>query len=296
MFGKKWHFGSDLLRPVRHVFGHAQSPFAAQIGQLAYWLNRFDSLRVSAIIQIMKGLAGNKVRTITCKGCGETVTRRIRPGQLYCSLPCYRRSERPERQKVRFMACELCGTGFSYPPSRTAARFCSAVCQTQWQGRNREAFSCKTCSATFTWSASRRKVGNPTYCSLACRDADPERRTQLLWMVAKQAGVSPNKLEAAGYAMLDGLAVPYSKQVVMLDRFCVDALVDGRVVVQFDGDYWHGHQERFPEPSKRQRDRMSKDRGIDTVLTREGFRVVRLWESDFMRSPAACAKRIMDAL
>lgn len=228
------------------------------------------------------------VRTITCIGCGTTVTKRMQASARYCSLPCYRSSQRPARKTGEESTCEGCGVPIYRRPSHQR-RFCSKACANEWQRRSKLHTRCIVCDSPIVCSPSQARL----YCGLACRDADPTRRDMLIAMNARQQELYPNAVEVAGYALLDRLGVPYVKQYVVGGKFCVDAyLPDAGLVVQFDGDYWHGHPATFPNPDHRQRRRMALDRSQDAYMAAMGLRVARFWASQIEREPDA----VMSAL
>lgn len=234
----------------------------------------------------MKGSLGYKVRTITCAACGKTVTGHLRPAQQYCSADCYRHSQKPQRKTGETFPCAVCGEPVYIPQCRLGQEryFCSKAHADDWQGRNKTEHVCKVCGKTFRWSPSRAKAYNITYCSLACRDADPERHAMLIAMNAKQQRMRPNHIEQTGYAILDSLGIAYTPQHVIGGKFCVDAfLPDSNVVVQFDGDYWHGNPAKFPAPDARQRRRMTLDASQDAYMVKCGYTVIRVWASDLER-------------
>lgn len=238
------------------------------------------------------------LRTITCQACAKTVTRRMRDGQRFCSHPCYTGAPKLHRRTGADRSCRQCGTRFYARKARSGAFLCSVGCANEWQGRRKDSYACKMCGKAFRWSPSRKVTQKPTYCTQACRDADPARAEMLRGMNAKQArSMGPNKLEQGAYAMLDRLGVSYQPQHMIGGRFCVDAFVpDAKLVVQFDGDYWHGHPLRFPDPAPRQQRRMALDRSQDAYMAACGYRVLRLWESDLRRDAEACAVRITAAI
>lgn len=105
------------------------------------------------------------------------------------------------------------------------------------------------------------------------------------------------KPEVVGYGILDALALSYEPQYVIGGKFCVDAFIpNAGVVVQFDGDYWHGHSQRFPNPDSRQRKRMRLDKSQDQYMKACGYSVVRIWESDLMKNPEAVTARLRQLL
>lgn len=119
----------------------------------------------------------------------------------------------------------------------------------------------------------------------------------LLSMTAKQSLGRQTKPEQIGYAILDSIGVDYIPQYVIGAKFCVDAFVpSAKLVVQFDGNYWHGHPALFPTPDARQQRRMSLDRSQDAYMAASGFRVVRVWECDLLKEADAVRHRLLSLL
>jgi len=249
---------------------------------------------------LAKGKEGYKIRTIECVACGMTITGHMREKQKYCSLECYRSSPRPQRKTGEERACEVCGEMtyvHSFRIKKISAFFCSPEHANEWQGRNKDTYNCKICGCEFKWSASRKTQTTPTYCTPVCRDADPSRRDKLIQMNVDQATAKPNKLEIAGYSILDSIGLPYLRQELLFDKFCVDAVYpDRKLVVQFDGDYWHGHPVKFPTPDDRQTRRMWMDRAQDAYFSKVGYDVIRIWESDVKTAPVVVGAMIRKAL
>lgn len=246
-----------------------------------------------------KGKLGYKVRTITCVVCSKVVTDHMRSGQKYCSLKCYRNSPRPQRKTGKDIPCDVCGTLAYFSGKRLNQKnfFCSVEHANEWQSRNKDAYTCKTCGTEFLWSPSRKRQTNPTYCTVSCRDADPARSERLIRMNVEQSKGKTTKLELAGYGILDRIGVDYERQHLLFDRFCVDAAFpDLRLVVQFDGDYWHGHPVNFPNPDKRQKKRMWIDKGQDAFLRKRDYQIIRIWEFDMKSNPDSIHLKLSDAI
>jgi len=121
----------------------------------------------------------------------------------------------------------------------------------------------------------------------------------------------PNKLELAGYAILDSIGVLYIRQKRLVEKFVVDAfLPESDIVVQFDGDYWHGNPAKYkkfadlskaPDSAFRplnkvQRMNMRKDAGQNAYLRKCGYTVLRFWESDVKTNPGEVRSKILAAL
>ena len=76
-----------------------------------------------------------------------------------------------------------------------------------------------------------------------------------------------------------------------------------RVALFVDGCFWHNCQKhcRLPEAnhnywkSKISRN-AQRDKRVNRELRKSGWRVVRIWEHDLVKNPAACMRRIQKAL
>jgi DNA mismatch endonuclease, patch repair protein len=83
-----------------------------------------------------------------------------------------------------------------------------------------------------------------------------------------------------------------------------------RLAVFADGDMWHGNawrlrgldrlEEMFPNNTefwtKKIRRNIERDREVTSRLTKDGWTVVRLWESDILADPDAAASKVLEAL
>jgi len=238
-----------------------------------------------------KGVASR--RTFTCETCGAESYGFDNRNKRWCSRACAASARRTGERR----SCAQCGTDFYVTAGRAAdgggGRFCSLTCHNTHQGRGKTEHSCAVCGTTFRWSPSRSASGayRITYCSLACRDADPARRAQLLEMNTAQQAGRTTRAEATGYALLDALGVDYLRQEPFAGKFTPDATIPaGRLVVQFDGDYWHDRDGTSAEP--RIRRRVALDRSQDAYIRACGWQVLRLWESDLLTDPGACTERL----
>lgn len=135
------------------------------------------------------------------------------------------------------------------------------------------------------------------YCSTACRDACPEFAARLIKMIADQQAGNTNANERRGYRLLGELGVIFLPQHTIAGKFCVDAFVPhANLVVQFDGDYWHSNPALFPDPDARQARRAQLDRSQDAYLTKCGYRVLRLWDSEMKANPGHARAQLLAAI
>lgn len=233
-----------------------------------------------------------KERTITCQKCGKVSTKRRPDGQKFCSLACYRASEKPERKTGRERECGSCGKAiWVRPNAEKPVNYCSVACFNKAQSR-KVRYVCKVCGSPFEWSPSRVKENNPTYCSVGCRTACPEwkRNSVIAGNLAQQNAKEPSSLERAGCALLDAIGVEYKTQVLIGDKFTVDVFVPSRnLVIQWDGDYWHGYG---VAKDNRQKKRVKLDRSQDAYMRKAGFKVLRFWEHEVKNEGESVSENI----
>ena len=81
-----------------------------------------------------------------------------------------------------------------------------------------------------------------------------------------------------------------------------DFVVEKKVLVFCDGDFWHGYRysRKKKPPKKFWRDKiernMERDRKVSRKLRADGWSVVRLWEHDIETSPEKCVGKIRRCL
>jgi G:T-mismatch repair DNA endonuclease (very short patch repair protein)/endogenous inhibitor of DNA gyrase (YacG/DUF329 family) len=95
----------------------------------------------------------------------------------------------------------------------------------------------------------------------------------------------PSKLEERLRQFLTELGVAFEASVIVKAHFVVDVRI-GQLIIQADGDYWHGHP-RFEQLTDRQRAQQKRDRAQDAYLQACGYAVLRIWESDLTRERLA---------
>ena len=249
-------------------------------------------------------LLSRRIKTVgrsrTCSRCGSAFATSPRSTRKYCSPRCAHGGPQPSRRTGRDVSCAFCGTQFYATGerlNRSANLFCCIEHANLYQARNKANLECKVCGTRFRRSPAQQRKSKTIYCSLKCRDADPTVRIHLLRMNQMQQGKHPNKLESAGFAMLADMGLEFEAHPLFKGKFCVDALLEkSRIVVQFDGDYWHGNPAVFPDPSARQKKRIARDESQDAYMSACGYNVIRIWETDMKKRAGAVRERLTAAI
>ncbi len=77
-----------------------------------------------------------------------------------------------------------------------------------------------------------------------------------------------------------------------------DFVVEKKLLVFCDGDFWHGYQynrkKKLPKKFWREKieRNMRRDRKVTRKLRADGWSVVRLWEHDIEKNPRSCLRKI----
>jgi very-short-patch-repair endonuclease len=56
--------------------------------------------------------------------------------------------------------------------------------------------------------------------------------------------------------------------------------INKKTIIECDGDYWHGNPNKYILPNEFQLKQIEEDKTRTEELIDQGFRVIRLWESD----------------
>lgn len=240
----------------------------------------------------------------------NNVTSKPRPCEK-CGQPFLPRSNIARRcDACCTYTCRHCGKSF-VSRRRRAIAFCSVECTNAWQNTSaarekarRTTIStrgsgvvqeCVTCGEPFYVPGWRLKR-TVKYCQHACRDyhADMQGINRVLRFPAHKEA---NTLEAAGRAILDSIGVPYSEQEVIGGKFVVDALLpEHRIIIQWDGDFWHANPAVYSSLHPIQQSNVNRDRACNAYLAKCGYTVLRFWETEVHASPSTVAEAIRECL
>lgn len=111
---------------------------------------------------------------------------------------------------------------------------------------------------------------------------NPDKRNEVMGKLreghARLNRDKPSKPELKCGQHLTELGIHYASQFIIKNKFVVDFKI-GNIILQVDGEYWHGHP-RFEPLTDRQTNQRKRDAAQDKYLTACGYEVVRVWERD----------------
>lgn len=213
---------------------------------------------------------------------GKTVVNRGK----FCSRQCCQK----HRKNGKILKCEQCKKETSksnWQLKKHKHFFCSRVCANKFQICKKVKLNCKMCNCVFevypsTIKHSKLRKQKTQYCSLKCSNLDPQKLENLRINRAKQnKNKKPNKLEVAGNLILNELKLKFKEQHLINNKICVDVFIKKyNLIIQWDGDYWHGKKIKNNIPDERQKHRMDLDYSQDRYLKKCGYNILRFWESE----------------
>jgi very-short-patch-repair endonuclease len=234
-----------------------------------------------------------------CSKACESLDERLQANRQE-ALAQGRETIRKRPKAIVMKLCPQCGESFEVDRCDAEARvYCSRGCSARGRTGAWVDATCAnaSCGDSFSYPAWRLNYNVPTYCSVGCLTSDPANAARLGDAREALRKGRRTRLEIAGSLLLDELGLAHEQQVVIGGKFAVDALLANvPVAVEWDGDYWHGNPDRFPEPDARQLKQMGEDRSKNAYLAACGLVVVRIWESALKHDRDACAKRILAAV
>lgn len=237
--------------------------------------------RVTMCSRECKAIASRKYKK--CPQCNKEYYGANRRGK-YCSQECKTQATLARKKRT----CPICKSSFyaTYEGQKT----CSIQCGNALQGSNKVELECVNCQRIFKLSPSLVNLRGYTakYCSIECRNKHWEKSgwSKLRQLNAEQQLHKPTKLELLGYRLLEELGVEFHPQFEVKEKFLVDAFIpNGKIVIQFDGDYWHGNPIKYPLLNERQKKQRLKDESQNKYLIACGYKVIRIWESDIKANP-----------
>lgn len=222
----------------------------------------------------------------------------LRAERKYCSLGCFRTGPRILLKKGEYRKCIICSREIYVIKARLDSNnFCSKPCHDVYQSK-KISIKCIICDKDFLLSPSTVKRG-VRYCGISCRNKCEKwkRNSVIQANIVQCRKIGLNKLELLGQSIIKSLNLPYEEQFLLEDRFLVDIFIPSlKVVIQWDGDYWHGYRKigDLNPLTDRQRKRSNLDKSQDKYLSNREYKILRFWEHDVKNDRENVLKSIKD--
>ena len=213
------------------------------------------------------------------KCCGVTFSKRMK-GKPLAPEHLAKINAKKTRDHVRVegdFECGMCGKKFD---SNTSLRSHKSYC-THRADHPDEDTKCPECEEVFSSHRGMKIHVSIVHCDVFRTD----QRAQRIKESKKKSKVRlDSKAEKAFFEKLSNIFSDLERNFVIHDYFHVyDMYVPSlNVLIEFDGDYWHGNSNVYPETkfSEQIKWRRELDHYRTKELIEKGYKVLRLWEKE----------------
>jgi very-short-patch-repair endonuclease len=219
----------------------------------------------------------------------------------------------PEKELI-FLECEICNKQWLRIPNKKNkySKTCSAECfkklMSKIRSKNKIEKTCPVCGKIFFTS----KIKNRKTCSHACAYFLIKLNTKYIKLVCETCGkvkyINEKRydyykntkgpraftfcsikcslksvisgLETKIIELLDTYKIEYTKQY-QINRFHYDFFIPSKnVLIECQGDYWHGNENVFKQLSEKQLKTKEKDKRKEKLALDCGYKILYFWEYD----------------
>lgn len=230
-----------------------------------------------------------------CEYCKKNFDAPNYASTKFCSIGCwgkYAKENRlfilPNSQKLKIeKICKSCNKKFFVWNYRRNAKFCSPSCYKSFHHITK---ICRTCKKTFSPPKHLRKK---IYCNNSCA----QKR-----MGKRKSKFSQEILEFI-YSIKSAKKIESEALIkVKNNNYCVDILINDKLVIECYGDYWHCNPIKYqPEYfhtkiSLKAKQIWKKDVARKNKIEEKGYKVLIIWEKDWNTNKEKARKNIVDFL
>lgn len=109
------------------------------------------------------------------------------------------------------------------------------------------------------------------------------RKRQL--KILRKSRKNPSSIEKMFAKELENQNISYIPQMIILNRYIVDFLVEDNICIECDGDFWHN----LPNIQK-------KDKIRDETLKSNGYVIFRFWQHEIIDDVSNCVNKIKECI
>lgn len=127
----------------------------------------------------------------------------------------------------------------------------------------------------------------------------PKTLTQKIKYVENQANKMSKKLTAPEKEMkkiLKDLKINFVEQKIIHGKIFDFFIPEKNIVIEVDGDYWHGYNKEYSELNEIQKRSSRNDKEKDIIAKGLGYEILRFWEHDIHDNPELIKKEILNKI
>lgn len=124
------------------------------------------------------------------------------------------------------------------------------------------------------------------------------KRPRKVYRAPNAADVTTSKIETIFGIFLKDLGLDAQPQFQIGFKFFDFHIKGTNILIEFDGDYWHCNPDKYPTgpEDKTQVNAVLNDKYKNKLAAANGYKLIRIWESEFKEGPGEVAKKIKKIL
>lgn len=113
----------------------------------------------------------------------------------------------------------------------------------------------------------------------------PTQKKNYIEKQAKKMYWNPTGPEIRLGEILDELKIYYFSQKIIQDKIFDYYIPKVNLIIEVDGDYWHGFNKEYNELNEIQKRSVRNDKDKDILAKGLGYDILRFWEHDIFDNP-----------
>ena len=105
--------------------------------------------------------------------------------------------------------------------------------------------------------------------------------------------IKTSKLENRFAKLLKSLKLNYKRQYKIKYKYYDFYLPNYNLLIEIDGNFWHGNKKMYPKLSKMQLENKINDLYKDGLAKTSGYRIIRFWEHEINNNPIAIKQKLL---
>lgn len=122
----------------------------------------------------------------------------------------------------------------------------------------------------------------------------PTQKKNYVERQAKKMAKSQTAPEKALGKILKSLKVEFRPQEIIHGKIFDFFIPKKNLIVEVDGDYWHGYGKEHSELNEMQRRSVRNDSEKDIIARGLGYGILRFWEHEIMEEPETVKKKLIE--
>lgn len=218
--------------------------------------------------------------------CRRLVTLRRGKPNKFCSISC--------GAKGKPLVCQTCGKKFEakHRGTKTCSQICARKLKSQklanWHHsmsneQKQEHFRTIINKTAKTRKLNKTPSWNSGKTGIYSKETIDKIRASILKQMENQV-FKKTTIERLMEEYLKRLNIKYKYSFVLKCRQFDFLLIEHKLIIECDGDYWHANPKFYPEPMQWQIQRIKIDIEKNEIALKNGFQIVRFWEDDILNN------------